>query len=174
MKKPSWSDSLSAVTRGIIVFCGILLVVSAIVTMMLMFFPIQREDHPTVVVEPVRHTEYSATTRQTTTVIATTTTPHTLSTWNAGITGFNPNVEDHIGTQDPRHTTMDPRLIRKETTTLAPGKKPSTETLAEGEIPFIMPRTAPRPETTTVTTAAETVTPAEEDMTAPMMPDPMS
>ncbi|MBR2087494.1 MAG: hypothetical protein IJ906_10220, partial [Oscillospiraceae bacterium] len=60
MKKKSWSDGLSSVTRGIMIFCGILLVIVAITVMFLMFFPIVREDHPTVVVEPARHTEYSA------------------------------------------------------------------------------------------------------------------
>ena len=172
MKKSGWMRGLSAVTRGTIVTCGILLVVSSVVIMMLMFFPIQKEDRPTVVVEPARHTEYSATTRLTTTATTTTTATHTLSTWNAGITGFNPNVEDHVdGWQDPRYTTMDPRLVRKETTTLAPGKKPVETTLAEGEIPFIMPRTTPRPETTTVTVETAAVDFPDMDMTAPALED---
>ena len=84
MKKTNWSDGLSSVTRGIMIFCGILLVIVAITVMFLMFFPIVREDHPTVVVEPARHTEYSATTRATTArTEPTTTTSHTLSTWAA-------------------------------------------------------------------------------------------
>ena len=180
MKKASWADNLSAVTRRIIVTCGILLVVTAVVTMLLMFFPIQKEDQPTVVVEPVRHTEYSATTRATTArTESTASTSHTLSTWNAGITGFNPDVNEHLGTQNPRYTTMDPRLVRKETTTLAPGKKPVTTTLAEGEIPFIMPRTTPRPETTTVTVTTEVTAPpmpdgySDGEMTNPPVPPPM-
>ena len=62
------------------------------------------------------------------------------------------------------YTTMDPRLIRKETTTLAPGQKPVQTTLAEGEIPFIMPPTTPRPETTT------TYSGEDDAMEAPAFP----
>ena len=151
MKKNNWSDGLSSATKGTMIVCGVLLVIVAITVMILMFFPIQREDQPTVVVEPARHTEYSATTRATTArTEPTATTSHTLSTWNAGIHGFNSDVNEHLGTQDPRYTTQDPRLERKETTTLREGETIRQTTLAEGEIPFIMPATT-RPETTTAT-----------------------
>ena len=168
MKKTNWSDGLSSVTRGIMIFCGILLVIVAITVMFLMFFPIVREDHPTVVVEPARHTEYSATTRATTArTEPTTSTSHTLSTWNAGIHGFNSDVNEHLGTQDPRYTTLDPRLERKETTTLREGETLPQTTLGEGEIPFLMPATT-RPETSTET-VFETET-ADPTLEAPPLP----
>ena len=171
MKKTSWSDGLNSITKGVIVVCGVLLVMSSVAVMILMFFPIQKEDHPTIVVEPARHTEYSATTHATTARTETSETgTHTLSTWNAGIHGFNSDVNEHLGTVDPRYTTMDPRLTRKETTTTKKGQKIVETTLAEGEIPFIMPATTTRPETTTVT-VSETETgeiPVEsEELTAP-------
>ena len=175
MKKTSWQDNLSNATKGTMIVCGVLLVVTAVTVMFLMFFPIQREDHPTVVVEPARHTEFSATTHATTARTETSpTTSHTLSTWNAGIHGFNPDVNEHLGTQDPRYTTMDPRLERKETTTLREGQTLPQTTLAEGEIPFIMPATTTHPETTTMTvfeTEADPGTPADApEMEAPLLP----
>lgn len=163
MKKTSWADGLGNFTKGTMIVCGVLLVIVSVAVMILMFFPIQKEDHPTVVVEPARHTEFSATTHATTgrTELASTE-PHTLSTWNAGVHGFNPDVNEHLGNKNTRYTT----------------------TLAEGEIPFLMPATTTRPETTTATiyqTERETALgyspspeqlPAEEptEMTAPPLP----
>lgn len=175
MKKTNWTDRLTGFTRGTIVVCGVLLVLCSVVVMILMFFPIQKEDHPTVVVEPVRHTEYSATTHTTATrpEITTTSGTHTLSTWNAGIHGFNSDVNEHLGTQNPRYTTMDPRLTRRETTTLREGQRPVVTTLGEGEIPFIMPATTTRPETVTETvlqTETEVDTDEPAEMTAPPLP----
>ncbi len=177
MKKSSWVDELSKATKGTMVVCGILLVVAAVAVMILMFFPIQKEDRPTIVVEPTRHTEFSATTHATTARTShTTTTSHTLSTWNAGVHGFNPDVNEHLGTVGPRYSTMDPRLERKETTTLREGQTMPQTTLGEGEIPFIMPTTT-RPETTTMTvteTESGVDAPAEtqetQELTAPPLP----
>ena len=66
MKKESWVDQLSRATKGTVVVCGILLVLSAAGTVLLMLFPIRKVDNPTVVMEPARHTEYSTTTAVTT------------------------------------------------------------------------------------------------------------
>lgn len=177
MKKSNWSDALSAFTKGTIITCGVLLVVTAVTVMILMFFPIQKEDHPTVVVEPARHTEFSATTHATTARTETSETgTHTLSTWNAGIHGFNSDVREHLGTVDTRYTTTDPRLTRRETTSTRKGQVIPETTLAEGEIPFLMPPTTERPETTTTTVTEVWETPeesgeiSEEEITAPPLP----
>ena len=124
MKKPSWVDQLTHATKVTLVICATLLILTAIAALFLMFFPIQKEDTPTVVVEPARHTEYSATTATTAPLETTSTGRHTLSTWNAGVNGYSRSLDEFKGgTQDPRHTTIDPRLWRATT---APQKPAAT------------------------------------------------
>ena len=115
MKKESWVDQLSKATKGTVVVCGILLVLCAAGTMLLMLFPIKKVDNPTVVVEPARHTEYSATTAATTVPPATTKpAPQTLSTWDAGVHGYSRSRDEFIETEEWQATT-DPRLYREPT-----------------------------------------------------------
>ena len=115
MKKESWVDQLSHATKGTLVVCGILLVLSAVGTILLMLFPIRKVDNPTVVVEPARHTEYSTTTVITTAPAVTTRpAPQTLSTWDAGVHGYSRSRDEFIETEEWEATT-DPRLYREPT-----------------------------------------------------------
>ncbi len=166
MRKSSWADQLGKATKTTVIICGILLVLTAVAMILLMFFPIKKIDTPTVVVEPPRHTEYSATTALTTT--ATTTTshgPHTLSTWDAGVSGYSRSLDEFMETKGS--TTTDPRLWRA--TTAAPK---STTTAGETTAPldpeaqFADTTGAEHPQTVTTTVAPAPT----EELTAPPLP----
>lgn len=161
MKKSSWIDQLSKSTKTTVIVCGSLLVLSAAITLFLLFFPIQKEDQPTVVVEPVRHTEYSTTTAVTTAPESTTSHgPHTLSTWNAGINGYSRSLDEFKETEDPSSTTTDPRLWRETTT----ASSTAASNLSTSDAPPLSSVTTDMPQTVTTTVD-------EEEMTAPSLPD---
>ena len=169
MRKSNWTDQISKATKTTVVICGVLLIVTSVVILLLMFFPMQKVDQPTVVVEPPRHTEYSATTRETTTAPETTHEgPHTLSTWNAGIDGFYRSVDEFRDTRIS--TTTDPRLWRE--TTAAP--KSTTTSYDSYETTFTFEPADPG-ESTFATEHPQTVTttvapPPQEELTAPPLP----
>lgn len=182
MKKTRWFDTLARSTKATVVICGTLVVGTAVTMLVLMFHPIVKEDQPTVVVEPVRHTEYSTTTHETTTTAETTRPkPTTLSTWNAGINGYSRSLDEFMET-----TTTDPRLRRSETTSVGTTAELHTTTFDEyettvytddsGETPGFSTVETTRPQT--VTTTVEEVPeitapplPVEVDIPAPDAPD---
>lgn len=154
MKKESWVDQLSHATKATIAICGVLLLLSAVISMLLMIFPIRKVDNPTVVTEPQRHTEYSTTTATTTAPISTTKPyPQTLSTWNAGVSGYSRSADEFIETEEWEATT-DPRLYREPTeqkTTEAPEysspEATTLDTLSEYEYDDDPPSVETRTET---------------------------
>lgn len=161
MRNDRWTDQLSSATKTTIVICGVLLVISAIITLFLMFFPIKKEDQPTVVVQPVRHTEYAATTAITTQPETTTSHgPHTLSTWNAGINGFWRSLDEFKTTASTLATTTATSPLWRETTDTS---STSTEMSGVSDIVVISTNATDMPQTVTTTVD-------ETEMTAPSMP----
>lgn len=170
MKKTRWFDTLARSTKATIVICGTLVVGTAVTMLVLMFHPIVKEDQPTVVVEPVRHTEYSTTTHETTTTVETTRPkPTTLSTWNAGINGYSRSLDEFMET-----TTTDPRLRRSDTTSATKTTQPHTTSFDEYGTTVYTEESGDTPGFSTVeTTRPQTVTTTveeEPEYTAPPLP----
>lgn len=165
MRKSSWTDHLGRATKTTVVICGVLLVLTAVTVVLLMFFPIKKVDTPTVVVEPPRHTEYSATTPMTTIATTTHDGPHTLSTWDAGVSGYSRSLDEFMETKGS--ATTDPRLWRATT------NAPKTATTVNETVATLDPEAQPvvttgaeHPQTVT-TTVAQVPT---EELTAPPLP----
>ncbi len=157
MKRTSKLEDLQKSTKLTLIGCACFLLLTALIVVFLMFFPIHQTDQ-TVIVRSASETEQ--------TTVAETyyveefdwdELPHTLSTWSAGINGFHPDLDEFNQTEPETIQTL---------VTEAPIEEPE-ETFAEQESTLI-PEQTDMPQTDTETVPIPETQP--EEPTAPPLP----
>lgn len=130
MKIPKMLSGLRKSTKITVYICGVFLIITTLVLLILMIFPIQKTETPALEINQPRQTAPPETTAQTTDALhfpAQTEAPHTLSTWSASIEGHTRSTDEYF---EYMNSTYEPlETMWHELITDPPETEPEPETL---------------------------------------------
>lgn len=158
-------DGLQKSTRMTLLACGCFLLMTALILLFLMFFPIVPEEKQAVMVTP--HVSLPEETKQTYEAVEFNWQEswRPLSTWSAGIDGFYRDIAEFTGTK-PEETTQMTTSATVETHLSAETDIPEESGSTGEEYPV----TPPMPQTTTETVNPN---PPEPETDPPAEPEPL-